>query len=84
MSADKSVFRLSLIQSLLDNYDYNKARKVNDINIYEIAKTYDKDLVEESKVAILMKGNYITNSWNPSNSIKVDFYCIKGVIENFW
>lgn len=82
MSVDKSVFRLSLIQSLLDNYDYNKARKVNDINIYEIAKTYDKDLVEESKVALLMKGNYITNSWNPANSIKVDFYCIKGIVEN--
>jgi len=81
MSIDKSVFRLSLLPSLLDNYDYNKARKVNNINIYEIAKTYDSNLLEDSKVAILMKGNYIENSWN-HNNIKCDFYVIKGIIEN--
>ncbi|MBR1416965.1 MAG: phenylalanine--tRNA ligase subunit beta [Bacilli bacterium] len=81
MSIDKSVVRTSLIPSLLTNYDYNKARKVNDINIYEIAKTYDKNFNEETKVAILMKGNYITNKVNNSN-IKVDFYLLKGIIEN--
>ena len=83
MSIDKSVFRLSLIPSLLDNYDYNKARKVSDINIYEIAKIYDKDLVEETKVAVLMKGNYIQNSWN-HNNVKCDFYVLKGILENLF
>ena len=28
-----------------------------------------------------MKGNYISNNWN-NNTIKVDFYLIKGIIEN--
>ena len=42
MSIDKSVIRTSLIPSLMNVYNYNKARKVEDINIYEIAKTYDK------------------------------------------
>ena len=81
MSIDKSVVRLSILPSLLETYDYNKARKVNDINIYEIAKVYDKDLVEETKVAMLIKGNYITNSWN-NNTIKCDFYTLKGIVEN--
>ena len=81
MSMDKSVVRTSLIPSLINVYDYNKARKVNDIMLYEISKTYDKYLVEDSKIAILMKGNYIINDWQ-SNKIKVDFYLIKGIIEN--
>ena len=80
MSIDKSVIRTSLIPSLLNTYNYNKARKVEDINIYEIAKTYDKSYNEESKIAFLMKGNYITNSWK--GSMKVDFYLMKGIVES--
>lgn len=80
MSVDKSVIRTSLIPSLINVYNYNKARKVEDINIYEIAKTYDKSYNEESKVAFLMKGNYITNSWK--GSMKVDFYLMKGIVES--
>ncbi len=80
MSIDKSVIRTSLIPSLLNVYNYNKARKVEDINIYEIAKTYDKSYNEESKIAFLMKGNYVTNTWQ--GSIKVDFYLMKGIVES--
>ncbi len=83
MSIDKSVIRTSLIPSLLSVYDYNKARNVENINIYEISKTYskvDNEYKEESKISILMKGNYIFNTWN--NSLKVDFYLIKGIVEN--
>ena len=81
LSLDKSVIRTTLIPSLLNVYDYNKARKVANINLYEISKTYDINYEEESKIAILMEGNYIVNEWN-NTSVKVDFYLIKGVIEN--
>ncbi len=81
MSSDKEVVRTTLIPSLLNVYNYNKTRKVNDILIYEIAKTYDINYIEESKICILMKGNYINNSWN-NTKIKVDFYLIKGILEN--
>ena len=80
MSIDRSVVRNSLIASLIGTYEYNKSRKVTDVNIYEIAKTYDKDYNEDTKACMLMSGNYITNSWN--GSLKVDFYLIKGVVEN--
>ena len=83
MSQDKSIIRLSLIPSLLQTYEYNKARKVNDINIYEIGKTYDKNYTEDHKVALLMKGSYITNKVNGIN-IKADFYLVKGIIENLF
>ena len=81
MSIDKSVIRTSILPSLLNVYEYNKARKVMDILLYEIAKTYDKNYKEETKVAMLLKGNYITNNWNKVD-VKVDFYLVKGIIEN--
>ena len=81
MSIDKSVVRTSIIPSLLNTYEYNKSRKVNDIFLYEISKTYDSNYIEDSKIAILMKGDYITNTWM-GTSIPTDFYLIKGVVEN--
>ena len=80
MSIDKSVIRTSILPSLINVYEYNKARNVENINIYEISKTYDINYNEESKVAILMNGNYITNTWK--SNIKVDFYILKGIVEN--
>ena len=80
MSIDKSVIRTSIIPSLLNIYEYNKARKVKDILLYEISKTYDKNYNEDTKVAILMSGSYITNSWKGKE--QVDFYLTKGILEN--
>ena len=80
MSVDKSVVRTTLIPSLLNVYDYNKKRKVEDVMLYEIAKTYNKSYDEDIKVAGLLAGNYISNGWNTNP--KVDFYIVKGIVEN--
>ena len=81
MSIDKSVVRTTIIPSLINTYEYNKARNIKDILLYEIAKTYDAGYNEDMKVAMLIKGNYITNEWG-HNTIKCDFYTLKGIIEN--
>ncbi len=81
MSLDKAIIRTSLIPSLINVYEYNKARHVDDVMIYEIAKTYDAAYAEDSKVAILMKGNYLSNNWQMT-SVKADFYVLKGIISN--
>ncbi len=81
MSLDKSVIRTSILPSLINVYEYNKARKVENINLYEIAKTYDKNYVEDIKVAMLMKGSYSVNNWQHTTT-KCDFYILKGIIEN--
>lgn len=81
MSTDKSVIRTSILPSLLNIYNYNKSRNVNNCLIYEISKTYDINYTEESKVAILMSGSYLNNDWQGKN-INVDFYLIKGIVEN--
>lgn len=80
MSADKKVIRTTLLPSLLNVYQYNKMRKVSDILLYEIAKTYDKSYQEDTKVSGLLKGNYIVNSWG--GSLPIDFYVVKGIVED--
>lgn len=81
MSLDKSIIRTTLLSSLVNVYEYNKARNIKDVLLYEIAKTYDVNYNEEVKVAMLMKGNYITNEWQHTTT-KCDFYTLKGVVEN--
>ncbi len=80
MSSDKAVIRTTILPSLVNTYLYNKKRHVKDINIYEIAKTYDVNYEEDTKIAILMSGNYVTNSWQ--GNTKVDFYLLKGIVES--
>ena len=79
MSVDKSVIRTTLIPSLLNTYSYNKARGVEDVFIYEIAKTYNDKYDEISKVCGLVKGNYLHGL---KQNIKADFFYVKGIIEN--
>lgn len=81
LSSDKKVIRQSIIPSLLKVYEYNKARKVEDIFIYEIAKVYYEKEKEENKLAVLIAGSSIINKWN-NVSVKADFYLLKGILEN--
>ena len=80
MSEDRNTLRYSLIPSLIDIYNYNKARGNKDICIYEIGKGFSKiddTYHEENKLAILMTGIYnlgITDK-------KVNFYTLKGILE---
>ncbi|MBR6136742.1 MAG: phenylalanine--tRNA ligase subunit beta [Bacilli bacterium] len=80
MSVDKSVVRKTLIPSLMNVYEYNKARGVKDVSIYEIAKTYDSKYNEVSKIAGLLTGDYAFNDWKGNQA--VDFYVLKGIVEN--
>ncbi len=80
MSTDKSIVRTTLIPSLMNVYEYNKYRNVKNILIYEIAKTYDKDYNETTKVSGLLSGEYTSNPWR--ENITIDFYLVKGIIEN--
>ena len=80
MSEDRNTLRYSLIPSLLNIYNYNKARSRRDISIYEVGKGFYKNeegYHEENKLAVLMTGEYASGL----SSIKVDFYVIKGILE---
>lgn len=81
MSADKSIIRQSILPSLMSVYDYNMARNTKDINIYEVANTYSNVNEEDTKLAILMSGQYLNNTWQGVR-VKSDFYVLKGIISN--
>ena len=81
MSAEKSILRQSLVPSLMQVANYNFARNMSDVCIYEIANTYYDKEKEETKVAMLLSGNYIYNTWK-NEMIKCDFYVLKGLIVN--
>ncbi len=80
MSSDRNSLRYSLIPSLMDIYNYNKARGQKDIFLYEVGKGFYKKegkYYEENKLAVLMTGNYSVGL----EKITVDFYYIKGILE---
>ena len=83
ISEEHTIMRNTLITSLLEVYNYNTKRNVKNINIYEIASTYyvEEDYVEETKIAGLISGEYLSSYFEGIN-VKVDFYVLKGIIEN--
>ena len=83
LSEDKKVLRKSLLNSLVEVYDYNSARKITDVNIFESGKAYyqiDGEIIEENLISGLMCGNYIKTTWK-NEKIDVDFYLVKGIVE---
>ncbi len=86
MSEDKKILRYSLLPSLLKVVEYNLARHINDIAIYEIGSSYYKQenkYIEEEKIAGMLVGNYLINSWE-NKEIEINFYLIKGLLDNLF
>ena len=84
MLKERSVIRQSLLNSLMEVVNYNLNKKNKDIYLYEIANTYsevDNEYVEDVKLAFILCGNYISNTWNSLN-YQADFYLAKGMVEN--
>ena len=81
MTEERNTLRYSMLPSLVKIYEYNKARTLKDISIFEIGKGFAKvgeEYKEESKLCALMAGEYETGI---GNKAQVDFYVMKGVAE---
>ncbi len=81
MTEERNTLRHSIIPSLFKVYEYNKARNNKDVSIFEIAKTFYKnkeEYGEEKKIACLMTGEFYLGV---DNKKTVDFYIIKGIVE---
>ena len=80
LTEDRVVLRHSLITSLLDVYNYNKARNIKDLSIFEIGRGFSSinaEYVEENKLACLLTGNYMEGL----DKEYYDFYTVKGIVE---
>ena len=81
MTEERNALRNSLIPSLMMVYDYNKNRGTKDLSIFEIGKSFHKidgAYGEHLSLSCLMTGNYKVGLQKRN----VDFYVIKGVMEN--
>ena len=66
---------------MVKTYEYNKARNIKDVSIFEIGKGFFKkgeEYGENKKLCVLMSGEYYLGLGNRQN---VDFYIIKGIAE---
>lgn len=90
MTEDRAVLRLNLIAGLLDDLAYNLARKNSNVALYEIGRVFKqagdskKELpTEVNHVSIAFTGNVHNKDWQ-SQAQKVDFYHVKGILENLF
>ena len=80
MSEDRNTLRHSILPSLLKIFEYNKARSNKDVSLFEIGKAFYKlgeEYGETNKLAVLMSGDFYLGL----NKKQVDFYIIKGIME---
>lgn len=81
MTEERNTLRYSMIPSLVKINEYNKARALKDVAIFEIGKGFAKhgeEFKEESRLCALMTGEY---ELGIGSNAQVDFYVIKGVAE---
>ena len=85
INEDFSMMRTSLLPSLLGTVKNNISRNINDISVFEIAKTFHdsgRELPDETlRLGILLSGKIQAKEWlrEERNS---DFYDMKGIIES--
>lgn len=89
ISADLALMRTSLIPSLLRNAARNRAQRVDDVRLYEIARTYhpappqaggDAPSDESMHVTGVLVGRRAPAGWT-AGADAVDFYDAKAVVE---
>ncbi|MFW5889011.1 MAG: phenylalanine--tRNA ligase subunit beta [Bacillota bacterium] len=82
ITTDRKYLRHSLIPALVDILVYNKARKLNDIFLFEIGKCYTKEN-EIELISGVLHGRYNYSLWQKKLN-HTDFYLAKGIIESLF
>ncbi len=85
-SADFSIVRPSLLPSLLQVVQFNLDHQRESICGFEIGKVHWKDqlcFIEESSLSLILVGKHSPHHWG-EKARNVDFYDIKGILENLF
>lgn len=88
LSEDQSVMRTSLIPGILSTIQYNNARQVKNLMIFEVGKAFLKKenslLPDEVEMVVgAITGNIQEPSWY-SKETACDFYDLKGMMEGLF
>jgi phenylalanyl-tRNA synthetase beta chain len=86
LSEDKKYLRHSLIHHLLEVIKYNNARQIDNLQIFEISKSYE--MVDDSPKESLLLAGALTGIVNESKwqgkVEMVDFFYAKGIVESIF
>lgn len=83
-SIEQSILRTSLLPGLLQVVKFNIDHQHHDISGFEIGRIHFKEgdvFKEQSVVGIILTGKHAPHDWQSADR-DVDFYDLKGVIEN--
>lgn len=88
MSEEHSVLRQSLLPHLLDAVRYNRARKNENIALYEIGSVFlsrgaGKQPEEREHLAFVLTGLWVDHPWQ-GERVKADFFTAKGILEQLF
>ncbi|MGE0003391.1 MAG: phenylalanine--tRNA ligase subunit beta, partial [Candidatus Izemoplasmatales bacterium] len=80
MSEDRSSLRHSLIPSMLEAVQYNAARKLEQVRLFELGRGYTYEGETEYLCGVLT-GDYMNTRWR-SRVEKLDFFVVKGLVQS--
>ena len=79
LTEDRAVLRESVLNGLIENVSYNKARKNDDIALFEIANVHTVDS-EDLHLGIVINGLVASHLWNGQKN-PASFFILKGIFE---
>ena len=82
LNKERNVMRHSLLPSLIDIVEYNRSRKINDLFLFEIGRSYRED-GEIEHLSGLACGLHSQTLWQNKKE-EVDFFFLKGVLEGLF
>ncbi len=85
MTQDRAFLRQGLTLSLVENAEYCFSRKMKDLAIFEIGKSFYQDFAYHGTetLAILLANRFAGTPWKNENE-NADFFLIKGILENLF
>ena len=79
LTEDRAVMRESLLNGVIDVIAYNKARKLENLSIFEIGNVYNED-GQTLHLAMALNGLYSSNLWKGEKQAS-SFYLLKGILD---
>jgi len=85
MTQDHAFLRQGLTLSLVENAEYCYSRKMKDLAIFEIGKSYYRDFAYHGAdtLSILLANRFAGTPWKHEEE-NADFFLIKGILENLF
>lgn len=80
LSLDQEALRPSMLPSFMNIFQTNVHRGQPDLRLFEIGKIYPPGQQEKSMLGVLLSGQR-RNDWRDGQSSCVDFYDLKGVVD---